>query len=146
MADLANLLHDQLEIEKVAKDKSTDPAAARIRDAIRTQRRTIDDLNKAARLQVVEQLKSQSKASEATAQSLELERQLLTAQLRRTVAQIESQAEAIQKLERFNGDAEELRAEIEHNQGVVKDMADTLTRWTIELDAPPRVSVLEPAG
>jgi hypothetical protein len=146
MADLANLLHDQHEIEKVVKDKATDPAAARIRDAIRTQRRTIDDLKKAARLQVVEQLKSQSKASEATAQSLELERQLLSARLRQTIAQIETQAETIQKLERFNGDVEELRAEIEQNQAVVKEMADSLTRWTIELDAPPRVTVLEPAG
>jgi hypothetical protein len=81
----------------------------------------------------------------ANTKALELERDLLTSQLKATVAQIEAQAENIQKLEKFNGDADQLREEINQNQGVIRAMSDELTRRNVDVDAASRVVIITSA-
>ena len=78
----------------------------------------------------------------ANTKALELERNLLIAQLKQTISQIDTQAENIQKLEKFNGDADQLRAEIDQEQGVIRAMSDELTRKNVELGAPSRVVII----
>ena len=75
-----------------------------------------------------------------------MEQSLLAAQLKGTSEQIEAQAERIQKSEKFTGDVDQLRDEIEQARGVIKEMSNELTTRNIEIDAPPRVTILEAAG
>ncbi len=140
---LASLEVEQQEIEKVAKDKGNDPAAVRIRKAIDAKRKEIEDIKRQVRQQVVVGRQKQSGTTTADIQRLQLERELLTSQLKETASQIDAQAENIQKLEKFNGDADQLRSEIEQEQGIIKQLADELTRRNIELGADPRVRVVE---
>ena len=67
------------------------------------------------------------------------------AQLKQTMAQIDAQAENVQKLERFNGEVDQLRAEIDQNQSVINEMANALARRRIELDVQPRVVIITSA-
>jgi hypothetical protein len=81
----------------------------------------------------------------ANTKALELERDLLIAQLKQTMAQIDAQAENVQKLERFNGEVDQLRGEIDQNQSVINEMANALARRRIELDVQPRVVIITSA-
>ncbi len=81
----------------------------------------------------------------ANTKALELERDLLIAQLKQTISQIDAQAENIQKLEKFNGDADQLREEIQQSGGVLNEMADASQRRNIELDAQSRVVIITSA-
>jgi hypothetical protein len=79
-------------------------------------------------------------------QGLELRRELLTAQLKETTAELDAQTESVQKLERFNADADQLRSEIGQMQPVIRDMSNALTKLNIELEeSPPRIEVIAPA-
>jgi hypothetical protein len=142
MNELAGLQREQAEIEKAVK-KPTDPAATRIRDQIRALKKSIDEMKIAATLQVKEQLKRNGDGSSAGMQQSLVERQLLAAQYKQITEQITMQAKAIQNLEKFDGEAEQLREEIDQLHGIVKEMGSALTKMKIELDAEPRVSIVE---
>jgi hypothetical protein len=86
-----------------------------------------------------------NKLPSANTKALELERDLLIAQLKQTMAQIDAQAENIQKLEKFNGDADQLRAEIDQEQGMIRGMSDELTWKNVELGATSRVVIITSA-
>lgn len=142
--DLSQLMREQRELEKVIKNKN-DPSLVRIRDAIKSVRENMEEIKNEDRQSVVEQLRRQGETTGSNMQTLELERQLLIAQLNQTMKNIDAQSEAVQKLERFNGDADQLRADIEQQKGLIADMNNTLARWNIELEAPSRVAVYQAA-
>jgi hypothetical protein len=142
MNELAGLERDQAEIEKAVK-KPTDPAATRIRDHIKALKKSVDEMKIAATLQVKDQLKRNGEGSGAATQHSLVERQLLEAQYKQITEQIIMQAKAIQNLEKFDGEAEQLREDIDQLRGIVKDMGGALTKLKIELDAEPRVSIVE---
>jgi len=142
-ANLAKLHAEQQEIEKAVIDKEKYPAATRIRDAIDATRKQIEEIKGQVRDQVVDRLKKQGAATGAAdIQRLRIQRELMLTQLKETASQIDAQAENIQKLEKFNGDVFQLRADIDQTQGIVKEMADALTRLNIEMSAEPRVRVV----
>ena len=145
VADMSNLQREMREVEKVIKNKN-DPAAVRYRDAINSVRQNIEEIKTEDRQQVVDNIKRNGAASSTNMQGFQLERDLLVAQLKQTMVQIDTQAENVQKLEKFNGDADQLREEINQNQGMIKGMSDELARRNIEVEAPPRVKIEEPAG
>lgn len=146
IASLTSLQADQRELERVVKDKSKDPAAARIRDAISAKRKEIETLKRDIRQEIAGRVKPNGQAPQPSIQSLQFERDLLLARLKEVVVQIELQAENIQKFEKFNGDAEQLRADIDQEQHFVKEMADALARSTVDLEAEPRVAILQTAN
>ena len=76
---------------------------------------------------------------------LELQLGLYQSKLKETNDALEKQAEAVQQLERFNGDANQLRNDIDQLNGVIRDMDNTIEQWNVELDAEPRVVVYDPA-
>jgi hypothetical protein len=141
MTALADLKDEQKGIEKVVKDKAKDPAAARIRDAISVKLKEIDGIKSDRRQKVAEAIKRQEQTSAAALQLLQGERALLVVQMKEVNSQIDTQAENMQKLEKFNGDADQLRAEIEQEEGIAKQMADALMRSNVELGAESRVKV-----
>jgi polysaccharide biosynthesis transport protein len=145
MVDLSNLQRELRDVEKVIKNK-TDPAAVRVRDAINSVRQNLEEIKTEDRQQVIDQIRRNGTASSTNMQGLQLELDLLIAQYSQTASQIETQAENVQKLEKFNGDAEDLRAEIEQIQGIIREMSNDLSRRNIDLGSPPRVAVLEQAG
>jgi capsular polysaccharide biosynthesis protein len=75
--------------------------------------------------------------------ALLVEHQLLQARYNQVTDQINKQAQDVQSLERFNGDADQLRTELDELKGIAKDMGLTLQKRKIELDAAPRVSIYQ---
>jgi hypothetical protein len=71
------------------------------------------------------------------------EHQLLQAECNRVTEQINEQAKSVQDLERFSGEAEQVRSDIDEYKGIVKDMGVALEKRKIELDAAPRVSIVQ---
>ena len=71
------------------------------------------------------------------------ERQLLQAEYNRVTEQINEQAKSVQDLERFSGEAEQIRSDIDEYKSIVKDMGIALERRKIEVDAAPRVSIVQ---
>ncbi len=78
--------------------------------------------------------------------ALLVEHQLLQARYNQVTDQINKQAQDVQSLERFNGDADQLRTELDELKGIAKDMGLTLQKRKIELDAAPRVSIYQGAS
>ena len=109
---LAKLQAEQNDLEKAINDKEKDPSATRIREAIEVARKQIEDIKHRVRQQVADGLKQQAPTRASAIERLQLERELMLAQLKDTESQIDAQAENIQKLEKFNGDADQLRADI----------------------------------
>jgi uncharacterized protein involved in exopolysaccharide biosynthesis len=134
------------ELEIAPKDQKSDSAISRIKDAIKSLRQNIEEIKTEDRQQVIDNIRRNGAATSANMQGFQLELAFLNDQLKKTMAQIETQADNVQKLERFNGDEDQLRAEIEQAQGIINDMRNELARRNIELDASPRVSVIESAG
>jgi hypothetical protein len=85
-------------------------------------------------------------ASSSDIGELQVARQLLEERYKQITDQINDQARNVQKLEAFGGEADQLRAEIDRLKAVVKDMGIALTKMKIELDAAPRVSILQQAS
>ena len=146
MLDLSDLQHQQRELEIVPKDQAVDSKIAQIKETINRLQKNIDEMKGQARTKVIEHIKRQGADSSANIQGLELEQSLLAAQLKRTSEQIDVQVERIQKSEKFTGEVDQLRDEIEQARGVIKEMSDELSRRNIEVDVPPRVTILEAAG
>ena len=87
---------------------------------------------------------AREKAAEIKAlKALAVRRQLLDVQYKQITEQITEQAENIQRIERFNGEADQVRAEVEQLRAIVRDMETTLIKSKIEWDAEPRVSIIE---
>jgi hypothetical protein len=132
-----------LELAKLIREKkSTDPLTGKP-DAIQGQidklKKSIDEAKSAARRQIIDQIGGSSAALKGGL----VERQLLEAQYKQITEQIGVQAQNVQELERFNGEADELRGDIDQLKAVVRDMGTTLAKQKIESDAEPRVSVIE---
>ncbi len=145
MKDLSALRREQREVERTVRRKD-DPAVQRIREAINSVEQNVQDLRNAARVQLIEQIKNNADSGGSTMKAMELERTLLAGELQTTIGNAEAQADNVQKLERFNGDADQLRTEIDQLNTVNKDLNATLTNWNIELEAGPRIEVQEKAG
>jgi hypothetical protein len=146
MLDLSDLQHQQRELEIAPKDQAVDSKIAQIKETINRLQKNIDEMKDQARTKVVEHIKRQGADSSANVQAVELEQSLLAAQLKGTSTQIEAQAERIQKSEKFTGEVDQLRDEIEQGRGVIKEMSNELSRRNIEIEAPSRVTILEAAG
>lgn len=143
--ELADLERDQRAAEKVVKNAS-DPALVRIRNSVNAAHQRIEALKAADRQQVLDGLKRRGESTGSGVASLELERKLLNEQLIQATKNIEAQRGVIVRLDRFNGDVDELRQEIEQLDAFLKQMSDMLTRMNIELDAPSRVRVYQTAN
>src|SRR4029077_15682198 len=106
---------------------------------------SIDEVKSVARQQIVEQLRRAGGGSSSAVQEGLVKRQLLEAQYKQITEQIGFQAENIQEPEKFNGEADQIRDEINQLKAVVRDMGITLAKQKLELDSEPRVSIIEPA-
>jgi capsular polysaccharide biosynthesis protein len=146
MLELSGLERNRRELEIAAKDQANDSEITRNKEAIQSVRKSFEEIKSEDRQQVINSILRDRETAAKNRRALELERSLLIAQLKETIAQIEIQAENVQKLEIFKGDAEELRNQIEQEKGIIREMSTTLTKWNMEIDAPPRVRVLESAG
>ncbi len=112
----------------------------------RERQRMISDLS--LQIELAKRLanpKEKSGDSADRIKRMEVERELLLAQTDEASKAVEVQRENIQKLERFNGDVDQLRSDIEQTRKLTTDMAAIVNRLNLELDAPPRVSVISPA-
>jgi capsular exopolysaccharide synthesis family protein len=143
--ELAELTRAQHEVERSVTHK-TDPAAVRIRDQIAGVRQTMDEIKNEDRQQVIELYKNQGDSNSSAMLALNLEKNLLIEQYNKLSQQITAQADEVQKLEHFSGDADQLRADIDQRQALIRDMNNSLERWKIELDAQQRVTVMVPAS
>ncbi len=145
MGEIVNLRREQHEIERVVKRKD-DPSLIRIKDAISGLEQNIQEMRNADRLQVVDRIRQNGNPEGAQMQTMVLQQKYYIAQYQKMLEAVDAQADAVQKLEKFNGDADQLRAEIDQLNGVIRDMGSTLAHWNIELDAEPRVAVRETAA
>jgi hypothetical protein len=137
MSELAKLNR-----ERKKKDASEDKIK-QIQDDIADLKQSIDEARSTARLQIKNELLRNGENSSAAMQNQLVERQLLEAQYRQITDQIGTRAKDIQELEKFNGETEQLRADIDQLRGFIKEMNTALTKMRIELDAEPRVCIVE---
>ncbi len=77
---------------------------------------------------------------------LTIARHLLEARYNQITDQISTQAKDVQGLEKFNGEADILHGDVDQLKGIVRDMGTTLQKRKIELDAAPRVSIMQQAS
>jgi hypothetical protein len=134
----------QLMREKKTKEESDDKTDS-VRDQIAELKQTIDEAKSTARQGVMNQLLREREKSNGAMQMQLVERQLLDAQYKQITDRIVAQARNVQDLERFDGETEQLRADIDQLRGIVKDMGGALTKMKIELDSEPRVSIVQQA-
>jgi len=146
MNDLNTLHREEREIRKVVKNANTDPSMIRIREAISGLEQSMEEMRNADRQRLIESIKRDSETGGSNMKALELQRDFYKAQFEQSSQDIARQAESVQKLEKFNGDADQLRIEIGQLQNVVNQMGETLTQWNVELDAESRVVFREDAG
>jgi hypothetical protein len=144
--ELAGLVSKESEADKQGAGKSADPADARLREAVEGLRRNIEQAQKLQWQQALEQPGRVSQVSSANIPAGLVEHQLLEAQYNQITEQIAVKAKSVQEMERFNGEPEQLRSDIDELKGIVKDMGTTLMKRKIELDAAPRVSILQQAS
>lgn len=136
---------DDAQTAKIHYKVEVDSLETLMRSRTETQKRISDLTFKIKLAELAAKESDKNNPPTANTKALELERELLIAQLKQTISQIENQAENIQKLEKFNGDADQLRADIDQNQGVVREMSNDLARRNIQLDTASRVVVITPA-
>ena len=122
------------------RKQAEETARLAIHQEIASIEKSMDDRRNADRQKLIESVQRVADQDTAAMKSLELQRTLYCEQFKRATQDVAMQAENIQKLERFNGDADQLRTDIKQLQAVVNEMSNTLTKWNIELDAPPRVT------
>ena len=134
----------QLQREKRSKDAFEDKADP-LQDQIAKLKQSIDDAKSAARKPIIDQIGHNRGGSNAALKRGLAEHQLLEAQYKQITEQIGVQAENVQQLEKFNGEADQIRDEINQLKTVVRDMGITLVKQKLELDSEPRVSIIEPA-
>jgi capsular exopolysaccharide synthesis family protein len=144
--DLALLHRQERELSKVVKNSARSPEMVRIRDTISSVEQSIEEFRTADRQRLIESIRRNGAEGGANMKALELERQLYVDQFKHSTQDVATQAENVQKLEKFNGDADQLRTDITQLQTVVNEMSNTLTQWNIELDAPPRVTLQSEAS
>ena len=132
--------------DKQGTGKPADPADARLREAVEGLRRNIEQAQKLQWQQALEQPGRDSQVSSANIPAGLVEHQLLEAQYNQITDRNSAAARSVQDLEKFNGEAEQLRSDIDQLNGIVKDMGTTLIKRKIELDAAPRVSILQQAS
>jgi polysaccharide biosynthesis transport protein len=142
LAELSQLMREKRELEKVPF-KKTDPGYVSIEKQIASLNQSIEEAKSVARQQIVDQLRRAGGGSSSAVQEGLIERQLLDAQHRQITEKIGDQAKTVQELEKFNGDAEQLRAEIDQLKGIVRELGTSLAKQKMELDAEPRVSIIE---
>ena len=143
--EVAQLVREKSGIEKVIK-KHSDPNYIAIQDQIASLKQSIEEAKSTARQQVKDQLMRSGEGSSAAMTEGVAEFQLLQAQYNQITKSIGDKANEVQELEKFNGDADQLRAEIDELKGIVRDMGITLQKRKIEMGAEPRVSILQPAS
>jgi len=133
--------------EKAANlsEQNREKAKLRIRNAIASVEQSMEEFRNTDRQKLIDAIKRESEQAGANIKALELQRDLYMKRLDATTQDIARQAESVQKLEKFNGDADQLRIEIAQLQNVVNEMGNTLTKWNIELDAGDRVMIREKA-
>ena len=136
---------EEREIRKIVKNPS-DPSIVRIREAISGLEQSMEEMRNTDRQRLIESIKRDSETGGSNMKALELQRDFYKAQFEQSTQDIARQAESVQKLEKFNGDADQLRIEIGQLQNVVNQMGDTLTQWNIELGAGDRVAIQDRAG
>jgi polysaccharide biosynthesis transport protein len=144
--DLNALQREEREIRRVVKNPNNDPSMVRIRDAIRVVQQSMEEMRNTDRQKLIDSIKRDNDQGGSSMKSLEVQQSLYQEQFDNTAKQIADKAESVQKLEKFNGDADQLRTEISQLQTIVNEMGNTLTQWAVELDAPERVTIREPAG
>ena len=143
--DLNALHREERDLMKAVR-RHNDPALVRVRDAITSLEQSMEELRNADRQTLVERIKRDSESGGANMKALELQKELYQKQFDDTEQNITRQSESVQKLEKFNGDADQLRIEIAQLQNVVNEMGNTLTQWNVELEAGDRVEVRQNAA
>ena len=142
--ELNALRHEERETRKIVRNPN-DPALVRIREAISSVEQSIEEMRNADRQKLIESIKHGADQDGSVMKGLQLRKELYTKQFEESTQNVARQAENVQKLEKFNGDADQLRIEISQLQNVVNEMGNTLTQWNIELDAEPRVTARDSA-
>ena len=126
-------------------EKNREKAKLRIRESIASVERSMEEFRNKDREKLIDVIKRDSELAGANFKALELQKDLYLKRFEATTQDIVRQAESMQKLEKFNGDADQLRIEIAQMQNVVNEMGNTITKWNIDLDAEPRVMIREMA-
>ena len=144
--DLAILHRQEAEMLRTLRNAPHSPEMVRIREAISGVEQQIEEFRNADRQRLIESIQREGDIGGANMKALELQRALYLDQFKRATQDIATQAENVQKLERFNGDADQLRTDIAQLQAVMNEMSNTLSQWNIELDAPSRVCSLGDAS
>ncbi len=143
--ELGQLMREKSGVEKVIK-KHSDPNYIAMQEQIASLKQSIDEAKSTARQQVKDQLMRSGEGSSAAMTEGIAEHQLLEAQFNQITDSINKKAGEVQQLEKFTGDAEQLRREKDELQAILHDMGITLQKRKIELDAAPRVSIYQGAS
>jgi capsular exopolysaccharide synthesis family protein len=137
LMEKSKLMSEMHETERTVKRKSG-PEVTRLRDAINTLENQIEEMKNTDRQTVIENIRRGADEGGMQMKTLEMQAKFYNERLKNMIAAVDQQADAVQRLEKFNGDADQLRAEIEQLNTVIRDMGTTLTHWNIELDADAR--------
>ncbi len=137
--------HYLTELQKVMKNPNA-PEIVRARDAINSVQKTIEELKNEDRQNVVNMLRRNNSSTGAAVQNMKVEKELLVNRLKEINGMMDTQAENIQKLVKFNGDADQLRSEIDHTKMTMATLTNELTLRNVELGADSRVQIAARAG
>jgi len=138
--EVSTYQHQLTELQKVMKSPNA-PEIVRMRDAINSVQRTIEEMKNEDRQAVANALRRNNGATSTSMQQMKLERELLAARLKEIVAKIDMQADNIQKLEKFNGDVDQLRDDIEERKIALASLTNELTLRNVEVVAESRIKV-----
>ena len=145
MQQMALLTRQMAEVRKTVK-RNNDPAVVRIQEEMNNLEQSVREMRAADRQQLIEQYKENGKLNGTNMKGLEVQLGFYQQKLKETNDALDKQAEAVHQLEKFSGDADQLRADIDQLHGVIRDMDSTIEQWNVELDAEPRVEKYEVAS
>jgi capsular exopolysaccharide synthesis family protein len=132
------------ERSRAASDKS--PSVRRATERVRNLEDDIEDRKSELRQQIAEHVAGMSDGSgNFTLPALELERDALKANLEVVMTALDKQIIEVQKLDRFSADLEAKKAELDELRQIISKMSTELKFWKVELEAAPRITVIEPA-
>jgi hypothetical protein len=144
--ELAELVHKQSEANKSSAGKLADKADASLRDTIETLRQNIVKSQDRQLQRVAEQPADKVQSAADNIRTLLIECHILEAQYKQITDQICAQAANVHSMEKFSGEADQLRSEIARLKAIVGEMGITLQKRKVELDAAPRVSIMQQAS
>ncbi len=139
--DRATLQRQLREANGAYRYNTKDPNVLRLKDQLRSLDQGIEQMRTAIRDALIKQYKEQGDLQSNEMKGLEVQIDFLKKKLEDSLPDINKQAKKVQDLDKFNGEWDQIRNDIETKNSFIRTMEDQLERSTVELSADPRIII-----